>query len=138
MAEVTIGGEARKVSLPNFVKLEATWPYIEAVLEGADPMAKVRAILGIVAVGAAPDDAEPDALTPEAIAPAVAVLAKALKPQEIPGLRSFVNPLLVELGLAAAPGEQEPAKEEGSPSTATSEPSSAKSSPGSGQPTGTE
>jgi hypothetical protein len=139
MAEAVIGGEAIKVSLPNFVKLEAAWAYIEKVLGGADPMANVRALLGIVAVGSAPDDAEPDDLTVEKMAPRVAELAKALKSTEIPGLRGFVNPLLVEIGLAAPPGEPEPAEETetGSPSTAISEPSSARSSPASDQPTGT-
>lgn len=121
MAEVTIGGEAVPVSLKNFIHLEAAWTFIDkAIAGGGDPMANVRNILGIVAVGSSPDDAEPEALTPEALAPRIAEFARKLTPKEIPGLRGFVNPLLVEIGLAAPAGEGEPAEEVATPSTATS------------------
>lgn len=124
MATVVIGGETIKVSLPNFVKLEAAWVFIEKVMTEPDPMKGVRAILGVVAVGAADDQSDPEQLTPEALAPTIAIYAKKLKPSEAPELRGFINPLLIEIGLAKPPeerpGEATPAEGAAIPSTATS------------------
>jgi len=126
MADVTIGGQAWSVTLPNFKKLKAAWRYIAAVQASADPMTSVEAILGIVSVGSSA------AVTPEE-------LEEALTPAEMPALRPFLNALMVEIGLApeaARPGEATPAEGAQSPSTATSTTSSAPSSPASDQPTG--
>lgn len=122
MADVTIGGQVWSVTLPNFKKLKAAWRYIAAVQAAADPMASVEAILGVVSVGSSA------AVTP-------GELEEALTPAEIPGLRAFINDLMVEIGLAQ--GEAAPAGEMASPSTATSTASSAPSSPVSEAPTGT-
>jgi hypothetical protein len=125
MAQVTIGGQAWTVTLPNFKKLKAAWRYIAAVQAAADPMASVEAILGVVSVGSVA------AVTPDE-------LEEALTPAEMPALRAFINELMVEIGLAA--GEETPAdplaREAPSPSTATSTPSSAPSSPASEALTG--
>jgi hypothetical protein len=124
MADVTIGGQVWTVTLPNFKQLKAAWPYIAAIQAATDPMASVEAILGIVSVGSA-------------AAVAVDELEQALTPAEMPALRSFINALMVEIGLAAAPEDQGPLDLAASPSTATSTPSSAPSSPVSAAPTGT-
>ena len=105
------------VTLPNFKTLKAAWRYIAAVQASSDPMASVEAILGIISVGAA------QPVTPEA-------LEEALTPAEMPALRSFINVLMVEIGLAT--GEAAPAEEAASPSTAISTTSSAPSSPDTG------
>ena len=117
MADVIIGGETISVSLPNFKALKAAWKYIAAVQGEADPMAGVDAILGVVSVGA--------------VGPTRGVdeLEERLTPVEMAGLRPFMNDLMVEIGLAAKPGEAEPETGEASPSTATSTPSSSPSSP---------
>jgi hypothetical protein len=123
MADVTIGGQAWSVTLPNFKKLKAAWRYIAAVQASSDPMASVEAILGIITVGSS-------------VAVTVDELEEVLTPAEMPGLRTFVNALMVEIGLAtpeADPLDPAPA----SPSTATSTTSSAPSSPASEAPTGT-
>jgi hypothetical protein len=91
MAQVTIGGQLWSVSLPNFKKLKAAWRYIAAVQAATDPMASVEAILGVVSVGSAA------AVTPDE-------LEEALTPAEMPALRSFINELMVEIGLAADEG----------------------------------
>jgi len=114
MADVTIGGRVWSVTLPNFKMLKAAWRSIAAVQASSDPMDSVEAILGIVAVGSA---------TPVT----VDELEEALTPAEMPGLRPFINDLMVEIGLSA--GEAMPAEEVASPSAATSTPSSAPSSP---------
>lgn len=137
MAKITIGGEALKVSLPNFIKIEAAWRYISASTETLDPMQRIRAIIGVVAVGMEPDDVDAKDLIPEVIDPKVEALAKKLKGPEIAALRDFIPPLMIEIGLAAPAGEAQPAGEGASPSPETSTPSSAKSSPASDQPTGT-
>lgn len=124
MADVTIGGRVRSVALPNFKKLKAAWRYIAAAQASTDPMDSVEAILGIVAVGAA----EPTT---------VDELEETLTPAEMPGLRPFINDLMVEIGLAAEEGAADPLDPATSPSTATSTPSSAPSSPASAAPTGT-
>jgi hypothetical protein len=126
MADVTIGGQVWSVTLPNFKKLKAAWRYIAAVQASADPMASVEAILGIVSVGSA------TAVTPDE-------LEEALTPAEMPSLRSFINALMVEIGLAAGEGSGVGplAEESASLSTATSTISSAPSSPASAAPTGT-
>ncbi len=116
MAKVTIGGQAVEVSLPNFRALKAAWAHIAAAQSTTDPMAGIEAILGVVSVGAA----EPVT---------VEQLEDRLRPSEMPGLRPFMNDLLIEIGLAAAPGEASPAEERASPSTAISTPSSSPSSP---------
>jgi hypothetical protein len=121
MADVTIGGQAWSVTLPNFRKLKQAWRYIAAVQASSDPMASVEAILGIVTVGSA-------------VAVTVDELEEVLTPAEMPGLRGFINALMVEIGLAT-PDPLEPAPS--SPSTATSTSSSASSSPASEAPTGT-
>jgi hypothetical protein len=123
MAQVTIGGQAWTVTLPNFKKLKAAWRYIAAVQAAADPMASVEAILGVVSVGSAA------AVTPDE-------LEEALTPAEMPALRAFINELMVEIGLAAGEPADPLAGEAPSPSTATSTPSSASSSPASEAPTG--
>jgi len=114
MAQVTIGGAAIEVALPNFKTLKAAWRHIAALQDEADPMAGVEAILGVIAVGAVGQ-----ALTVEA-------LAERLAPREMAGLRPFLNALLVEIGLAvpedSAPGEAGPARGAASPSTAISTP----------------
>jgi hypothetical protein len=108
MAQVTIGGAAITVALPNFKALKAAWSYIAAVQADADPMAGVEAILGVVSVGAVGETLS------------VETLEERLRPAEIAGLRPFVNTLLVEIGLA--PGEVRPAEDAASPSTAISTP----------------
>lgn len=123
MADVTIGGRVRSVSLPNFKKLKAAWRYIAAVQASTDPMDSVDAILGIIAVG-----------SPEPIT--VDELEEALAPAELPSLRSFINDLMVEIGLAGDEAQIDPLDAQ-SPSTATSTPSSAPSSPALEAPTGT-
>jgi hypothetical protein len=105
MADVTIGGRVRSVTLPNFKALKAAWRHIGAVQSSTDPMDSVEAILGVVSVGAA----EPVS---------VDELEEALAPSEMAALRPFINALMVEIGLAA--GEGAPAEEAASPSTATS------------------
>ena len=113
MATVTIGGEAISVALPNFKTLKAAWPYI-AAMQGAGPLDCVDAILGVIAVGATGQGLTVDDLE------------QRLTPVELPGLRPFVNALMIETGLA---GESAPSLEAASPSTATSTPSSPNSSP---------
>jgi len=124
MADVTIGGQARSVSLPNFKKLKAAWRYIAAVQAATDPMDSVDGILGIVAVGSA----EPVTID---------ALEEALTPAEMPALRAFINELIIEIGLAGEETAPDPLDPGPSPSTATSTPSSAPSSPASAAPTGT-
>src|SRR5579859_2143389 len=98
MADVTIGGAVYSVALPNFKKLKAAWQYIAAVQASTDPMESIDAILGIVSVGSA--------------APVtVDALEEALTPAEMQGLRPFVNDLMVEIGLAAKPGSEDPLDE---------------------------
>jgi hypothetical protein len=123
MADVTIGGQAWSVTLPNFKTLKAAWRYIAAVQASTDPMDSVDAILGIVSVGAS-------------VAVSVDALEEALTPAELPGLRPFINALMIEVGLATEEGADDPL-DPASPSTATSTPSSAPSSPASAAPTGT-
>ena len=123
MADVTIGGQVWSVTLPNFKTLKAAWRYIAAVQASSDPMASVEAILGVVSVGSA-------------VAVSVDELEDVLTPAEMPGLRPFINALMVEIGLAAAEGADDPL-DPASPSTATSTTSSAPSSPVSAAPTGT-
>lgn len=113
MAQIIVGGETIEVALPNFKTLKAAWKYIAAVQGEADPMAGIEAILGLISVGAIGQD-----LTVEA-------LEERLTPREMAGLRPFMNALMIETGLAAAPedqasGEAAPAEEAASPSTATS------------------
>ena len=113
MAQVTIGGAAIEVALPNFKALKAAWKYIAAVQGEADPMAGVDAILGIIAVGAIGQSLTVDELE------------ERLAPREMAGLRPFMNALMVEIGLAAPPedpasGEAAPAEGAASPSTETS------------------
>ena len=124
MADVTIGGQAWSVSLPNFKKLKAAWRFIAAVQASTDPMDSIEAILGIVTVGSS-------------VATTIDELAEALTPAEMPGLRPFINDLMVEIGLAGEASEADPLDPDSSPSTATSTPSSAPSSPVSEAPTGT-
>ena len=124
MADVTIGGQVWSVALPNFKKLKAAWRYIAAVQASTDPMDSVEAILGIVMVGSS-------------VPVTTDELEEALTPAEMPGLRPFINDLMVEIGLAAGEGEADPLDPDQSPSTATSTPSSAPSSPASAAPTGT-
>ena len=117
MADVIIGGETITVALPNFKSLKAAWKYIAAVQGEADPMAGIDAILGVISVGV--------------VGPAIGVeqLEERLTPLEMAGLRPFMNDLMVEVGLAAKPGEATPEEDEASPSTATSTPSSSPFSP---------
>ena len=115
MAQVTIGGAAIEVALPNFRALKAAWKYIAAVQGEADPLAGVEAILGVVSVGAVGASLTVDELEDR------------LQPREMAGLRSFMNALMVEIGLAApaedhASGEAPPAEGAASPSTAISTP----------------
>jgi hypothetical protein len=124
MADVTIGGQAWSVSLPNFKKLKAAWRYIAAVQASTDPMDSIEAILGIVTVGSS-------------VATTLDELEEALAPAEMPGLRPFINDLMVEIGLAGEASEADPLDPGPSPSTATSTPSSAPSSPASEAPIGT-
>lgn len=125
MAEVTIGGEAITVSLPNFKALKAAWKHIAAVQASTDPMDGIDAILGVISVGKVGDRVTVDQLE------------EALRPTELAGLRPFMNALMVEIGLASAPGEAKPEEGTASPSTATSTTSSPQSSPDSVPPTGT-
>jgi hypothetical protein len=126
MADVTIGGQVWSVTLPNFRKLRAAWRHIAAVQASDDPMASVEAILGVVSVGSA------SPVTPDE-------LEEALTPAEMPGLRPFINALMVEIGLASDGAETGPLAPEGqaSPSTETSTTSSAPSSPDLDRATGT-
>jgi hypothetical protein len=124
MADVTIGGQVWSVALPNFKKLKAAWRYIAAVQASTDPMDSIEAILGIVTVGAS------SSVTLDE-------LEESLTPAEMPGLRAFINDLMVEVGLATDESEADPLDPAPSPSTETSTPSSAPSSPASAPPTGT-
>ncbi len=124
MADITIGGRVWSVSLPNFKKLKAAWRYIAAVQASTDPMDSVEAILGIVTVGSS-------------VEATIDELEEALTPAELPGLRGFINELMVEIGLAAEGGESDPLDAGPSLSTATSTTSSAPSSPALEAPTGT-
>lgn len=113
MAQVTIGGAAIEVALPNFKALKAAWKYIAAVQGEADPMAGVDAILGVISVGAVGQSLS------------VGDLEERLTPREMAGLRPFMNALMIEIGLAApqedpALGEAAPAEGAASPSTETS------------------
>ncbi len=114
MAQVTIGGQAIEVALPNFKALKAAWKYIAAAQGEADPMAGIDAILGVISVGAIDCSVSVDDLEAR------------LTPREMAGLRPFMNALMVETGLAApsesASGEAGPARDEASPSTAISTP----------------
>jgi hypothetical protein len=115
MAHVKIGGEAIEVALPNFKALKAAWKYIAAVQGEADPMVGVEAILGVISVGAVGRTLSLDELETR------------LTPREMEGLKSFMNALMVETGLAAptedpSAGEGGPARDAASPSTATSTP----------------
>lgn len=123
MADVTIGGQVWSVTLPNFKTLKAAWRYIAAVQASTDPMDSVEAILGIVSVGSS-------------AAVTVDELEEVLTPAEMPGLRPFINALMIEIGLATAEGGADPL-DPASHSTATSTTSSAPSSPASAAPTGT-
>jgi hypothetical protein len=123
MANVTIGGQVWSVTLPNFKTLKAAWRYIAAVQGSTDPMDSVEAILGIVSVGSS-------------VAVSVDELEEVLTPAEMPGLRPFINALMIEIGLAAPEDADDPL-DPASPSTATSTRSSAPSSPASAAPTGT-
>lgn len=116
MAKVVVGGAPIEVSLPNFKALKAAWRFIAAGQAATDPMDGVEAILGVISVGAA----EPVSIE---------ALEERLKPSEMPGLRPFMNALLIEIGLAPAPGEASPAEGTANPSTAISTPSSSPSSP---------
>jgi len=117
MADVTIGGRQWSVTLPNFRKLKAAWRYIAAVQASTDPMDSVEAILGIVTVGSA---------TPVT----VDELEELLAPAEMPGLRPFINALMIEIGLAQEDATQsDPLGDPASYSAATSTSSSAPSSP---------
>jgi hypothetical protein len=109
MADVTIGGQTWSVSLPNFKKLKAAWRHIAAVQASTDPMDSVEAILGIVAVGSS-------------VAVTLDELEEALAPAEMTGLRSFVNTLMIEIGLAADEASPPDPLDPASPSTATSTP----------------
>ena len=102
MADVTIGGQVWSVTLPNFKKLKAAWRYIAAVQASTDPMDSVEAILGIVTVGSS-------------VAVTVDELEEALTPAEMPGLRPFINDLMVEIGLAGEAGETDPLERRGEP-----------------------
>jgi hypothetical protein len=87
-------------------------------------MESVEAILGIVTVGSS-------------VAATIDELEEALTPAEMPGLRGFINDLMLEIGLAGGEDAADPLDESPSPSTATSTTSSAPSSPVSEAPTGT-
>src|SRR5258708_3532510 len=124
MADVTIGGQGWAVTLPHFKKLKAAWRYIAAVQGADDPLAGADALLRLGSVGAH------SPLSPEE-------LEEALTPAEMPALRSFINALMIEIGLAPGASDSVPLAEAARPSMATSTPSSAPSSPDSAQPTGT-
>ena len=114
MADVTIGGAAITVALPNFKTLKAAWRHIAAVQGERDPMAGIEAILGVISVGAVGQTLTIDQLE------------QRLTPAEMAGLRPFMNALMVEIGLAppqeTASGEAAPAQGQASPSTAISTP----------------
>lgn len=112
MASVIIGGRPIEVALPNFKALKAAWRYIAAVQGESDPMAGIEAILGVISVGAVGQS-----LT-------LAELEEQLTPAEMAALRPFITDLMVEVGLASAPGEATPSTGRASPSTETSTPSS--------------
>src|SRR5579863_2032536 len=116
MAQITVGPTTYAVSLPNFKALKAAWKFIAAVQDASDPMIGVEAILGLISVGATPKVS-------------VEELEAQLRPDQMLGLRPFVDALLIEIGLADPPGEASsgeigPSTEPASPSTATSTPSS--------------
>jgi hypothetical protein len=107
MAEVTIGAQAYSVTLPNFKKLKQAWRYIAAIQSSEDPMDGVDAILGVICVGSA-------------TAVTVDDLEEAMTPQEMQGLRPFIDALLIETGLAKKPEGADPlAVAEASPSMET-------------------
>lgn len=93
MAEVTIGGQVRTVTLPNFKKLKAAWKYLSAIQESKDPMDSVDAILGVVSVGSS----EPVS---------VDQLEEELLPSEMATMRDFINDLMIEIGLARREDER--------------------------------
>lgn len=104
MAQAIVGGEAYEVSLPNFKKLKAAWKFI-SVVQDADAMDGVDAILGIISIGSVAKPVTIDELEEK------------LTPAEMADLRRFVNDLIREV---FPKGEAEPAKDEASPSTAIS------------------
>lgn len=106
MADVTIGGTVYSVSLPNFKKLKAAWRHIAAVQAATDPMESVDAILGVISVGS-----DKPVTVDE--------LEEALTPAEMPGLRPFINELMIELRLTPDPAEADagPLADPPSPST---------------------
>lgn len=112
MAIATIGGEQIECALPNFLKLEAAWPFIESLwAPGASqsPVVGSRSILGVVAVAAVGEPRTADGL------------AAKLLPAEMKGLSEFLSELMIECGLATKPGEASPSGENGAtPSTAIS------------------
>ena len=125
MAQVTIGGEAVSVSLNNYKRLKQAWRYIDAATQNPGFVPGMDAIIGAIAVGLdKPLDGEP-ADTAGAIAYRIDWIDENLTPLEIPGLKPFMNALLIESGLAEKPGEPvavaAPAE---SPSTEISTPSS--------------
>lgn len=131
MAKFLIGGEDVEVDLPTFAMLKRAWVHFAIASASPDPMQSISAILVLVAIGdvkALPfpkDRAEADA---EAVKRGAA-LEELMTPIEMTGLKSSLNELMIQVGLAKPPGEKAPAGVTENPSPATSTPSSAPSSP---------
>jgi len=120
MASIIIGGETVSVSLENYAKLKKAWKYIEPATTNPDFVSGMDAIIGTIAVGLATPF--PDEPPGDPIAYRIDHIDNRLTGAEIPALKPFMNALLIESGLAEAPGEV-PAVT-ASPSTETSTPSS--------------
>lgn len=117
MASIIIGGETVSVSLENYAKLKKAWKYIEPATTNPDFVSGMDAIIGTIAVGSLPAGASQSEIDAQ-----ISDIESRLTGAEIPALKPFMNALLIECGLAEAPGEV-PAVT-ASPSTETSTPSS--------------
>lgn len=133
MSKFTIGKADIEVDIPSFVELKLAWGYIKAAQGSIDPMDSITSILTLVAIGTvgAPDLPEGKEEREAELATRTRKLEGKMKPAEMAGLRTSLNELLIDIGLATrpSPGEVAPAGAVVSPSTATSTPSSAPSSP---------
>ena len=116
MAQITIGGEAVSASLNSFVKLKATWDYIQAAQAEGEMFKKFDLIIKVLAVAslsaeAISDTVEDDGTVVEnngaAIKARALEFAARLTGQEMTTLPATMNGLLIEAGLVERPGKGE-------------------------------
>ena len=120
MATILIGGAPTSVSLENYAKLKKAWRFIEAAQGSTDFVGGVDAIIGVIAVASLPKVAPDDVRDYEArLAAQIDDISERLTGEEIAELRPAMNALLIESGMAKAPGEA-PAAATENPSTETS------------------